>query len=158
VHDALARRGVAAQALHAFDVTPAMLDHLRATIGRRGIDGITLARANVLALDALPSDWTGYDLVVSASMLEYVPRDRFVEALRGLRERLRDDGRFVLFMTRRNPLTRVLIGRWWASNLYSREELRRAFDAAGFRDVAFPRFPLGGAHLAVWGHVVQARR
>jgi cyclopropane fatty-acyl-phospholipid synthase-like methyltransferase len=135
-----------------------MLDHLRATIGRRGIDGITLARANVLALDALPSDWTGYDLVVSASMLEYVPRDRFVEALRGLHGRLRDDGSFVLFMTRRNPLTRVLIGRWWASNLYTRDELRRAFDAAGFREVAFPRFPLGGAHLAVWGHVVTARR
>ena len=158
VHDALTRRGFAARALHGFDLTPAMLDRLRATIRRRGIDGIALAEANVLALDALPPDWTDYDLVVSASMLEYVPRDRFVEALRALRARLRDDGRFVLFMTRRNPLTRLLIGRWWASNLYTRDELRRALDAAGFRDVAFPRFPLGGAHLAVWGHVVQARR
>jgi SAM-dependent methyltransferase len=158
LHDALVRRGFATRALHAFDLTPAMLDHLRARIRRRGIDGIRLALANVLALDALPPDWTAYDLVVSASMLEYVPRDRFVEALRGLRGRLRDDGRFILFMTRRNPLTRILIERWWASNLYTRDELRRAFDAAGFRDVAFPRFPLGGAHLAVWGHIVAARR
>jgi len=158
VHDALARRGFPARALDAFDLTPAMLDHLRATIRRRAIDGIALAEANVLALDALPADWTSYDLVVSASMLEYVPRDRFVDALRGLRGRLRDDGRFVLFMTRRNPLTRVLIGRWWASNLYTRDELRRAFGAAGFRDVAFPGFPPGGAHLAAWGHVVTARR
>jgi len=157
VHDALGRRGFAARALHAFDLTPEMLDHVRAAIRRRAIDDITLAQANVLALDALPPDWTDYDLVVSASMLEYVPRDRFVDALRGLRGRLRDGGRFVLFMTRRNPLTRILIGRWWASNLYSRDELRRAFAAAGFRDVAFPRFPIGGAHLAVWGHVVEAR-
>jgi SAM-dependent methyltransferase len=158
LHDALVRRGFAARALHAFDLTPAMLDHFRATIRRRGIDGITLAQANVLALDVLPPDWTAYDLVVSASMLEYVPRDRFVEALRALRGRLRDGGRFILFMTRRNPLTRVLIGRWWASNLYARDELRAAFHTAGFRDIAFPRFPLGGAHLAVWGHVVEARR
>ena len=158
MHDALARRGFATRALHAFDLTPQMLDHVGASIRRRAIDGIALAQANVLALDALPPDWTGYDLVVSASMLEYVPRDRFVDALRGLRGRLRDDGRFVLFVTRRNPLTRVLIGHWWASNLYARDELRGAFEAAGFRDVAFPRFPLGGAHLAVWGHVVEARR
>jgi SAM-dependent methyltransferase len=158
VHDALVRRGFTTRAFHAFDLTPEMLDHVRDAIRRRAIEGIALARANVLALDALPPDWTGYDLVVSASMLEYVPRDRFVDALRGLLGRLPDDGRFVLFITRRNPLTRVLIGRWWASNLYSRDELRGAFHAAGFRDVAFPRFPLGGAHLAVWGHVVVARR
>ena len=158
VHDALARRDFAARTLHGFDLTPAMLDHLRATLRRRGIDAITLAQANVLALDALPPDWTGYDLVVSASMLEYVPRDRFVEALRGLHGRLHDDGRFVLFMTRRNALTRLLIGRWWASNLYTRAELAGALEAAGFRDVTFRRFPLGGIHLAVWGHVVEARR
>jgi SAM-dependent methyltransferase len=158
VHGALARRGFAARALHAFDLTPEMLDHVRATIKRRAIDDIMLTQANVLALDTLPPDWTGYDLVVSASMLEYVPRDRFVEALRALRGRLRDDGWFILFVTRQNPLTRILIGRWWASNLYTRDELRGAFEAAGFHDVAFPRFPLGGAHLAVWGHVVTARR
>jgi len=158
VHDAMARRGFASRALDAFDLTPEMLERLRATLRRRAIDGIALAQANVLALDTLPAGWTGYDLVVSASMLEYVPRERFVDALRGLRARLADDGRFVLFMTRRNPLTRILIGRWWASNLYDRTALRAAFGAAGFRDVAFRRFPLGGIHLAAWGHVVEARR
>ena len=158
VHGALVRRRLDWRALHAFDLTPAMLDHFRARLRRRGLDGVALAQANVLALDALPDGWIGFDLVVSASMLEYVPRARFVEALRGLRARLADDGRFVLFMTRRNPLTRILIGRWWASNLYTASELRDAFEAAGFSDVAFRRFPIGGAHLALWGHVVEARR
>jgi SAM-dependent methyltransferase len=158
VRDALVRRGLAARALNAFDLTPAMLDHFRATMQRRGTDGIELAQANVLALDALPAGWTDYDLVVSASMLEYVPRDRLVEALRGLRARLRDGGHFVLFMTKRNPLTRFLVGRWWASNLYTRGELHDAFRAAGFSTFAFQRFPLAGIHLATWGHVVEARR
>jgi SAM-dependent methyltransferase len=158
VRDALARRGMPPAALHAFDLTPAMLDRLRATLRRRGVDDVVLARADVLRLGALPPGWTGYDLVVSASMLEYVPRQRFAEALRGLRSLLRDDGRLVLFVTRRNPLTRILIGRWWASNLYGRAELRDAFRAAGFSATTFRRFPLAALHLTVWGHVVEARR
>ena len=158
VREALVRRDLRPLALHAFDLTPAMLERFRATMRRRGITDVELARANVLELGALPEGWTDYDLIVSASMLEYVPRERVVDALRGLRARLREDGRFVLFMTRRNPLTRLLIGRWWAANLYTRAELRDAFRAAGFSEIAFGRFPLAGRHLAVWGHIVEGRR
>jgi SAM-dependent methyltransferase len=156
VWDAAAERRMSLAALDAFDLTPAMLDRLRASIARRGVTAIALAEADVLNLEALPSGWEGYDLVVSASMLEYVPRDRFVEALAGLRRRLRDDGRFVLFMSRRNPFTRLLVGRWWQSNLYTAVELREAFRAAGYRRIAFPGFPLAARHLATWGHVVEA--
>jgi len=110
VRDAFVRRGCAPKTLHAFDLTPAMLDRLRETLRRRGINDVELAEANVLQLDGLPASWRDYDLVVSASMLEYVPRDRFVDALAGLRARVHEGGSFVLFMTRRNPLTRLLIG------------------------------------------------
>jgi SAM-dependent methyltransferase len=158
VRDALMRRRLPPERLHAFDLTPAMLDHFRRTMRKHGIDDVELAQANVLALDGLPVGWTDYDLLVSASMLEYVPRDRFVDALRGLRGRLRQGGHFVLFMTRRNPLTRLLIGAWWASNLYTQSELRDAFRAAGFSEIAFRQFPAAGRHLAVWGHIVEARR
>jgi cyclopropane fatty-acyl-phospholipid synthase-like methyltransferase len=125
---------------------------------RRGIKEIELTSANVLELEMLPPDWSTYDLIVSASMLEYVPRERFVDALRGLRARLRDGGTFVLFMTRRNPLMRLLIGRWWAANLYTEKELRHAFPAAGFSEIAFRRFPPAARHLAIWGHIVEAKR
>lgn len=156
VHDAAVRRGVPLAALDAFDLTPAMLDRLHDRLERRAITNVRLAEADVLELGALPDDWRGYDLVVSASMLEYVSRDRFAEALAGLRVRLRDGGAFVLFVTRRNPLTRLMIGRWWQSNLYSRPELTAAFRTAGFAEVRFPRFPLAARHLSVWGHVVEA--
>jgi cyclopropane fatty-acyl-phospholipid synthase-like methyltransferase len=159
VWDAAERRGIGLDGLDAFDLTPAMLDRLRTTLRHRsGIERIQLAEANVLQLDQLPAAWRDYDLVVSASMLEYVPRERFADALRGLRERLRDRGRFVLFMTRRNPFTRVLIGRWWKSNLYTAPELRAAFLAAGFSRVRFPGFPLAARYLSAWGHVVEAER
>ncbi len=158
VWDAAARQEIALGALDAFDLTPAMLDRLRALLEQRGISTIRLEEANVLALGALPADWCDYDLVVSASMLEYVPRERFVEALTGLRARLRDGGQFVLFMTRRNLLTRILIGRWWQSNLYTAAELSDAFAAAGFSRVRFPRFPRAARYLATWGHVVEAER
>jgi cyclopropane fatty-acyl-phospholipid synthase-like methyltransferase len=158
VADALARRGLGAAAFHAFDLTPAMLDDLRATLAKRGTETIELRQANVLALETLPPSWTGYDLIVSASMLEYVPRERFVEALAALRARLREGGTFVLFMTRRNALTRLLIGRWWRSNLYHATELRDAFHAAGFAHVAFRRFPPTASHLGAWGRIVEAQR
>lgn len=156
VWDACQARSQRSSAFHAFDLTPAMLDHLRATIRHRALDGIGLAEAHVLHLEWLPAHWHDYDLVVSASMLEYVPRDRFAEALTGLRARLRPGGRFTLFVTSRNPLTRLLIGKWWASNLYTRGELVAAFATAGFSDVAFRRFPRSAWHLWPWGHIVEA--
>jgi SAM-dependent methyltransferase len=156
VYDASLRRGIPLGSLNGFDLTPAMLGQLRATLERRSIRGIELVEANVLGLDALPAAWRDYDLVVSASMLEYVPRERFVDALRGLRDRLRDGGRFVLFVTRRNPLTRIMIGRWWQSNLYTAPELADAFQRAGFSRFALPGFPLAARYLSVWGHVVEA--
>jgi len=156
VWDAAERRGIRFRAFDAFDLTPAMLDRLRASLSRRRVDGIRVAEANVLRLNALPADWRDYDLVVSASMLEYVPRERFADALRGLRERLKDGGRLVLFVTRRNPLTRLLIGRWWQGNLYSAPELAQAFTAAGFSHVRFPGFPVAARYLSAWGRVVEA--
>ena len=157
LRDALVSRGVAAQSFHAFDLTPAMLDRFRGTLQRRAIQNVTLAQANVLYLTVLPSGWCDYDLVVSASMLEYVPRAQLVGALKELRALLAQDGQLVLFITRRNPLTRLLIGRWWQSNLYTADELAESFRAAGFSHFAFQRFPFRACYLSLWGHIVEAK-
>ena len=155
--EAMRRRGVRPAALNAFDLTPAMLEQFRATLKGDNLDGLQLAQANVLDLDALPQGWTGYDLIVSASMLEYVPRHRFVDAIRGLKDHLGPGGTFVLFITRRNLPMRLMIGWWWASNLYSKRELTEAFAAAGFLDTRFLSFPPQAANMGLWGHIVQAR-
>jgi cyclopropane fatty-acyl-phospholipid synthase-like methyltransferase len=141
--------------MYAFDLTPAMLDRFRERLRAREIT-VELTPADVLRLSELPEGWNEYDLVVSASMLEYIPRGQFASALAGLRRLLRDDGRLILFVTRRNWLTRPLIGRWWASNLYSAAELQDAFCTAGFHVAAFAGFPLPFRYLDTWGYVVVA--
>jgi SAM-dependent methyltransferase len=157
LHEALVRRGFAPATIDAFDLTPAMLDHFREQAARRGIARLVTTQANVLQLDELPTGWADYDLIVTASMLEYVPRERVAEALAALRGRLADQGRLILFITKRNWLTRPLIGWWWRSNLYNRQELSIAFRDAGFTRAEFRAFPPSASHLATWGHIVEAR-
>ena len=158
LREALLRRGLSPGTLHAFDLTPAMLESFRHTLRRRALEGIDLAQADALQLDTLPASWRNYDLVVSASMLEYLPRARLEAVLSGLRSLLNERGSFVLFISRRNWLTRPLIGRWWQSNLYEASELRQALRDAGFASIAFRRFPASFGHLNLWGYVIEARR
>ena len=156
LREALVRRGLAPGITQAFDLTPAMLDCFHQRLRARGITGVETAQADVCELNALPQSWKGYDLVVSASMLEYVPRRRSTAAIAGLRDLLAPGARFVLFITRRNLVTRALIGRWWQGNLYDEDELRETFGRAGFERFRFGAFPLTAAHPSLWGHIVEA--
>jgi len=158
LRDAVLRRGLAPGAFHAFDLTPAMLERFRTTLRSRDIQGIDLVQADVLDLSRLPVSWNEYDLIVSASMLEYLPPPLLSAGLSELRSRLKEGGSLILFITRRNWLTRPLIGQWWRANLYERHELEEAFRQAGFGSCTFGKFPIPFRHLALWGHIVEARR
>lgn len=155
--DALLQRGIVPGSFHAFDLTPVMLDRFRATLQQRAIQGVELAQADVLDLDGLPAEWTGYDLVVSASMFEYLPPQRLSEGLLRLRLRLKPGGSFVLFITRRNWLTRPLIGRWWQANLYDKQELEEAIRRAGFTSLTFSLFPIQYRVLSLWGYIIEVK-
>lgn len=158
LHEALERRGIRPATMHAFDLTPAMLDRFHQKLRERGISSIATAQADVLQLEGLPQDWTEYDLIVSASMLEYIPRQRLPEALRALRDRLADGGRLLVFMTKSNWLTRPLVGWWWQSNVYDKNDLLTAFHQAGFTQIRLGAFPLVATYLATWGHIVEAQK
>jgi SAM-dependent methyltransferase len=157
LRDALASRGLGPGVIHGFDLTPAMLERFRAAARRRDVPEVALREADVLHLETLPEAWRGYDLVVSSGMLEYVPRSRLPDALRGLRRRLAGDGALFLFVSRRNPVMRALIGRPWQAELYTRDELARALAEAGLGRVRFHGFPGLHRYLDLWGHVVEAR-
>ena len=157
LHEALVRRRFTSGTFHAFDVTPAMLERFGKALDRRGVS-VETRQADVLDMNSLPATWTNYDLIVTASMLEYVPRRHLADALGALRARLAAQGHAVVFITRRNWLTRPLIGRWWQSNLYDKCELCDAFHRAGFSQVRFSTFPLAASYLAAWGYVIEARK
>lgn len=157
LRDGLTGRDLTPAALHAFDLTPAMSNELRRTLLLTQSHDVDVREADVLHLETLPLAWTDYDLIITASMLEYIPRRQLPAALAGLRRRLRRDGHILAFVTKRNWLMSPLVGRWWRSNLYARRELAEAFEQAGFAEISFKRFPPTAWHLSVWGHVVQAR-
>lgn len=157
LRDALLERAHRLGRFDGFDLTPEMLDRFRQTLDERSIEGVRLVQANVLELHTLPDGWEGYDLVASASMMEYLPRKQLAAALEGLRGRLNRGGSLVLFMTKKNWLMNAVIGKWWSAETYTQAELREAFRDAGFGSVAFDRFRLQYSYLNLWGHVVVAR-
>ena len=108
--DALHHRGMEAEAIEAFDLTPAMLARFQAELDSRGVTQVHLKQANVLELDQqLPLSWSNYDLIVATSMLEYVPRPHPSQALSVLGARLARRGILLVVITRKNWITRVLI-------------------------------------------------
>ena len=153
---ALRSRHLGVAALHAFDLTPAMLNRFRQDLERENLPHVHLREANVLEPEKLPPDWTDYDLIVSVAMLEYVPKSKLVTALSALRARLAPQGRLLLFITRKNWVTKFLIEMLWQANRYTRDELRDAFAFAGLGRPAFRRFPPSYFWQNVWAHVLES--
>jgi SAM-dependent methyltransferase len=156
--DALSHRSIAPHIIDAFDLTPAMLEQFKAELDARGVNMVRLKQANVLALGQFPPSWSDYDLIVSASMLEYLAREDLSQALSALRGRLVRNGALLAIVTRKNWITKILIEWWWRAERYTRQELQEAFATAGFRDVVFTEFPLRYFWLNTSNHVVLARR
>lgn len=154
---AMAGRGLKYESIHAFDLTPAMLSRFQTSLDTREINDVQLRQADVLALDQLPQSWTEYDLILSASMLEYLPKRELPLALAELRKRLSPNGSLLIVITKKSPEAKLLIEWWWRSERYARRELDRAFAAGGFRDVTFRRF----SHKYFWlnggSYVVEAK-
>ena len=156
--DALHRLRIEPETIDGFDLTPAMLTRFRAELDSRGITQVRLKQANVLQLDQqLPLSWNSYDLIVSASMLEYVARTDLSKALSALRARLAPQGTLLVVITRKNWITKILIERWWQAARYSRQELRETFTAAGFRHLVFSRFPFRYFWQNLSNHVIVAK-
>jgi ubiquinone/menaquinone biosynthesis C-methylase UbiE len=85
--EALRRRNFDHSCIDAFDLTLAMLNRFQRALEARGITGVQLRQADVLALETLPASWTNYDLIVSTSMLEYLPRQELPNALNNSAEK-----------------------------------------------------------------------
>src|SRR3990172_1007353 len=98
--------------LHAFDLTQSMLDIFRQWITTQGAENIEVKQADVLELNLLPQNWSDFDLVVSSTMLEYLPKNKVTDALANLKQLLRNDGILLVIIIKRSFLTRWLAGRW----------------------------------------------
>jgi cyclopropane fatty-acyl-phospholipid synthase-like methyltransferase len=133
--------GLESVRFHSFDLTPEVIDGLEAWISKTGASGIETAVFNVLDLSVRPEGWGQYDQIVSSAMMEYLPRSSLAAALKGLGSLLNENGKFFLIITRANPITNLIVGRLWRSNLYTRTELAGIIEEAGFKQVHFKEFP-----------------
>ena len=155
--EAMGRRSLNYESIHAFDLTPAMLSRFQTSLDTRGITDVQLCQADVLALDQLPQSWVEYDLILSASMLEYLPKKELPLALAELRKRLSPNGRVLILITKKSAEAKVLIEWWWRSERYSREELHQAFADGGFCDLTFRLFPRRYFWLNRSSYAIEAR-
>jgi len=117
---------------HAFDITQNMLEVFQQWISRQGAANIDVQKADVLNIEDLPTSWKDYDLIVSSTMLEYLPMDQVKCALMNLRQLLGVGGVLLIFITKRNFITTWLAGKWWKTNLYDELEIRALLYEAGF--------------------------
>ena len=140
---------------HAFDLSANMLEIFRQWLKAEGVDSVELAEADVLKIEALPPNWKEYDLIVTSTMLEYLPKPEVKNALINLKHLLRNDGVLLVFITKRNLTTRWLAGRWWKANLYTKSEIQRALKDAAFGQLEFKKFTLGWSSAIL---VVEAKK
>ncbi len=126
---------------HGFDLTESMLRIFQQWVEREGARNIELAQADVLKLETLPQNWKEYDLIVTSTMLEYLPKAEVKNALISLENRLNDNGVLLVFITKRNLLTRLFAGRWWKANLYTKREILKMLENNERLHVEFKKFP-----------------
>jgi SAM-dependent methyltransferase len=154
--DALRCEGLDYERIDAFDVTPAMLSRFGKELDSRRLQRVRLNQADVLELEALPDSWTAYDLILATSMLEYLPKADLPRALAALHERLAAGGCILAMITRRSIETKVFIEWAWGAERYTADELRAAFEKAGYQDLRFIRFPLPFVWLSRANYVLAA--
>lgn len=128
-------QGYQGMQFHAFDLTQNMLDVFQEWIAAQEAADIELRQADVLELEALPSHWDQYDMVVSSTMLEYLPADKVEQALKNLQQLLKSGGTLLLFVTRRNLITRLLAEKWWKTTVYEESEIRSRLGRLGFTGI-----------------------
>ena len=125
---------------HAFDLTPMMVEMFRQWIIAQGATQIELAQADVFETVGFPSHWKEYDLIVSSTMLEYLPPNQVRDALMNLKKLLGNDGLLLILMTRRNRLTRWLAASWWKTQIYSKRDIQMLLEDASFEEIKFRDF------------------
>jgi ubiquinone/menaquinone biosynthesis C-methylase UbiE len=154
----LRRRNLREDAIHAFDLTPAMLSRFEERLARLRLFNVDLREGDILEPARLPEDWNDHDLVMSSGLLEHVPKTRLISVLGAMRERLRAGGWILLFVTRKTWVTRLVIENPWKASSYSASELRAALETAGYGSIRFLRFPSIYFCQNIWGHIVEAQR
>ena len=149
------RKDVYGVQFHAFDITQNMLEVFLQWIAKQKVNNIEVRKADVLEIDSFPSHWKDYELIVASTMLEYLPKDKVGYALMNLKQLLGVGGVLLIFITKRNFITRWLARKWWKTNLYEEHEIGALIHNAGFGKSEFKKLSSGWASSIL---VIEAKK
>ena len=133
-----------------FDLTRQMLDQFQSWIDRDRVTNVQLLQADLLNLPPTPYSLPQANIIVTSGMLEYIPRDRFVEALKNLKSLLKPDGRLFIFISRTGWQNNIMVEKLWHANLYSQPELQTSCHSAGLSIISLKSFK-------TWGFAIELR-
>jgi SAM-dependent methyltransferase len=135
-------KGLSGIVFHAFDLTQAMLDVFHRWIHAEGAENAISTRVqDVLDLDTLPQTWSDYDLIVTSTMLEYVPTASLDKAVAGLLGLLKPGGKMIWLLSGRTLPMKFFVGWLWRANLYTKSELDAVLAKAGAANVEYLSLP-----------------
>ena len=135
-------KGLSGIVFHAFDLTQAMLDVFHRWIHAEGAENAISTRVqDVLDLDTLPQTWSDYDLIVTSTMLEYVPTASLDKAVAGLLGLLKPGGKMIWLLSGRTLPMKFFVGWLWRANLYTKSELDAVLAKAGAVNVEYLSLP-----------------
>jgi len=142
LHSLAGEAGLSNIDFHAFDLTQEMLDVFHRWIHSEAAEAAISTRLqDVLQLETLPRTWSDYDLIVTSTMLEYVPTESLPGAVSGLLGLLRPGGKMIWLLSGRTLAMRFFVGWLWRSNLYSKSELEAVLAEAGAVNVEYLSLP-----------------
>jgi SAM-dependent methyltransferase len=136
------KKGYEDLVFHAFDLTQGMLDIFQKQISEEiGFKNVELQQADVLKLDLLPEKWSEYDLIISSALLEYIPKEKVRNAIGNLKNLLKDGGKLLIFITRRNLVTNLTGKLLWKTNLFEDDKFHRILRDVGFDNIQQRELP-----------------
>lgn len=135
------KKNVTNSEFYGFDLTQAMLKVFKRWIKKQSYNNIHLYNANVLEIDKqLPKSWTNFDLILSANMLEHLPRNKFALAIKKLKKLLKKNGKLLVFIEGDNIINRTFVKMIWGSEVYTKEQLLYIFKKVGFKRPKINKF------------------
>lgn len=145
----LTRKHIGKVEQHAFDISPHMLELFR----QQNDFAVELQQMDVRDL-SYPGEY--FDLILTAAMLEYVPK--IEEGLSSLGRVLKSGGRMYIFMSRKTALNRFLFKSFADPRCYSPPELQSLLKTVGLPNVQQPHFPLSFFWLNAWGFILRVSK
>jgi ubiquinone/menaquinone biosynthesis C-methylase UbiE len=94
-----------------------------------------------------------FDLILTAAMLEYVPK--IEEGLASLSRVLKSGGRMFIFMSRKTALNNLLFKSFANPRCYSPQELKNILKSVGLSKINQEHFSLSYFWLNAWGFILR---